>query len=173
MEMVFNHYGDVTMNAMASQITGVSIVCSTVSLGAHQRKHQSSPSLAFVRGIHRWPVDSPHKGPVIMSHKIYRRMRCGSSCVIMDSGSDLYTNILQGGVIFAARAVISSRIGVNPVPGIGIVWRRRTFGIRIIKNTRPLNMNWSSFDHTIPLFMYLFIHAVFSALWSWYTSMVC
>ena len=24
----------------------------------------SSASLAFVRGIHRWPVDSPHKGPV-------------------------------------------------------------------------------------------------------------
>ena len=35
-------------------------VCS----GADQRKHQSSASLAFVRGIHRWPVDSPQKGPV-------------------------------------------------------------------------------------------------------------
>ena len=28
------------------------------------KKHQSSASLAFVRGIHRWPVKSPHKGPV-------------------------------------------------------------------------------------------------------------
>ena len=28
------------------------------------KKHQSSASLAFVRGIHRWPVNSPHKGPV-------------------------------------------------------------------------------------------------------------
>ena len=28
------------------------------------RKHQSSASLVFVRGIHRWPVNSPHKGPV-------------------------------------------------------------------------------------------------------------
>ena len=35
-------------------------VCS----GADQRKHQSAASLAFVRGIHRWPVDSPQKGPV-------------------------------------------------------------------------------------------------------------
>ena len=34
-------------------------------LGANQRKHQSSASLAFVRGIHRWPVNSPHKGPVM------------------------------------------------------------------------------------------------------------
>ena len=31
---------------------------------ADQRNHQSSASLAFVRGIHRWPVDYPHKGPV-------------------------------------------------------------------------------------------------------------
>ena len=40
------------------------IVCSTVCSGADQRKHQSSASLAFVGGIHRWLVDSPHKGPV-------------------------------------------------------------------------------------------------------------
>ena len=32
--------------------------------GTDQRKHQSSASLAFVREIHRWPVISPHKGPV-------------------------------------------------------------------------------------------------------------
>ena len=32
--------------------------------GADQRKHQSSASLAFVLGIHRWPVNSPHKWPV-------------------------------------------------------------------------------------------------------------
>ena len=37
------------MSAMASQITGVSIVCSTVCSGANQRKHQSSASLVFVR----------------------------------------------------------------------------------------------------------------------------
>ena len=52
------------MSAMVSQITSVSIVCSTVCSGADQRKHQSPASLAFVRGIHRWPVNSPHKGPV-------------------------------------------------------------------------------------------------------------
>ena len=28
------------------------------------KKHQSSASLVFVWGIHRWPVNSPHKGPV-------------------------------------------------------------------------------------------------------------
>ena len=49
---------------MASQITSFPIVYSTVYSGADQRKHQSSESLAFVRGIHRSPVNSPHRGPV-------------------------------------------------------------------------------------------------------------
>ena len=59
-----NHYNDVIMSAMASQITGVLIVYLTVSSGADQIKHQSFASLAFVRGIHRWQENSPHKGPV-------------------------------------------------------------------------------------------------------------
>ena len=58
------HYNDVTMSAMASQITSFTIVYSTVYSGADQRKHQSSASLAFVRGIHRWPLNSPHTWPV-------------------------------------------------------------------------------------------------------------
>ena len=53
------------MSAMASHITGVSIVYSYVCSGADQRKHQSSPSLAFVWEIHRWLVNSPHSGPVM------------------------------------------------------------------------------------------------------------
>ena len=58
------HYNDVIMGANASQITSLTIVYSTVYSGAVQRKHQSSVSLAFVRGIHRGPVNSPHKWPV-------------------------------------------------------------------------------------------------------------
>ena len=59
-----SHYHDVTMGTMASQITSLTIVYSSVFSDADQRKHQSSASLAFVRGIHRRPVNSPHKGPV-------------------------------------------------------------------------------------------------------------
>ena len=58
------HYNDVIISPTASQITSLTIAYSTVYAGADQRKHQSSASLAFVRGIHRWPVNSPHKGPV-------------------------------------------------------------------------------------------------------------
>ena len=52
------------MSVMASQITSLTIVYSTVYSGAGQRKHQSSASLAFVWGIHRWPVNSTHNWPV-------------------------------------------------------------------------------------------------------------
>ena len=52
------------MDAIGSQITSFASVYSAVSLGADQTKHQSSTSLAFVWGIHRRPVNSPHKGPV-------------------------------------------------------------------------------------------------------------
>ena len=51
------------MSAVASQITSLTIVYSTVDSGAYHIKHQSSASRAFARGIHRWPVNSPHKGP--------------------------------------------------------------------------------------------------------------
>ena len=63
------HYNDVMISAMASQITSLTIVYSPVYSGAYQRKHQSSTSLAFVWGIHRWPVNSPHKWP--LTRKIF------------------------------------------------------------------------------------------------------
>ena len=80
---------DVIMGTIASQITSLTIVYSTVYSDADQRKHQSSASLAFVWGIHRGPVNSPHKWPVTrkmfplddvimkcsMPHKIYGQIR--------------------------------------------------------------------------------------------------
>ena len=57
------HYNDVIMSAMASQITSLTIVYSNFYLVTDQRKHWSPASLAFVRGIHRGPVNSPQKVP--------------------------------------------------------------------------------------------------------------
>ena len=59
-----HHCPDDMISTMASQIIDVTSVYSTVCSGADQGKYQSSASLAFVRGIHQWPVNSPHKGPV-------------------------------------------------------------------------------------------------------------
>ena len=64
------HYDDVIMGAIASLITNLTIVYSTVYSDAEQRKHQSSAPLAFVWGIHRGPVKSPHKWPV--TRKMFR-----------------------------------------------------------------------------------------------------
>ena len=52
------------MSAIGCQINSLTVVYSTVYSGADKKKHQSSASLAFVRGIHRWPGNSPHKWPV-------------------------------------------------------------------------------------------------------------
>ena len=69
--LAWQHYGDVIISTMASQITSVSIIYSTVCSNADHRKHQSSASLAFVRGIHRWPGPVTRKmfpfGDVIMN----------------------------------------------------------------------------------------------------------
>ena len=85
------HYIDVIMSAMASQITNLTIVYSTVYSGADQRKHQSSASLAFVRGIHRWPVNSPHKGPVTRKmspfHDVIMATPTNSDCVSLHAFS--------------------------------------------------------------------------------------
>ena len=89
-----NHYYDAIMGAIASQITSLTIVYSTVYSDADQSKHQSSASLAFVREIHRGPVNFPHKWPVtrkmfpfddvIMSGQVYPvtsiQRHCKSKC---------------------------------------------------------------------------------------------
>ena len=58
--VLYIHYSDVIMGPMASQITSLAIVYSTVYSDADQRKLQSSASLAFARS----PVNSPHKWQV-------------------------------------------------------------------------------------------------------------
>ena len=84
------HYSGVIMNAMVSQIACVSIVYSTVCSDTDQRKHQSSASLALVRGIHRWPVSSPHKGPV--TQKVSIRWRHHEEC--------FFSGVIPGILVF-------------------------------------------------------------------------
>ena len=75
------HYCDVIMGAVASQITSPTIVYSTVYSDADQRKHKSSASLAFVRGIHQWPVNSPHKGRTSIAENVSIWWRHHVSCL--------------------------------------------------------------------------------------------
>ena len=64
------HYADLIMSVMASQITSLMSVHSTVYSGAGQRKHQSSASRAFVRGIHGWPSMTSNQPHVFNSLKV-------------------------------------------------------------------------------------------------------
>ena len=114
------HYNDAIMSAMASQITSITIVYSTVYSGADQRKHQSSASLAFVREIHRSPVNSPHKGPVtrkmfpfdnVIIRQVFRM------CITWDSLSLTFTvptNILWSGHV-AWRSLLTLLSWYPPV----------------------------------------------------------
>ena len=74
------YYNDVIMGVIASQITSLAIVYSTVYSGQDQRKHQSSASLAFVRGIHRGPVNSPHKWRVTQKMFLFDEIIMVWSC---------------------------------------------------------------------------------------------
>ena len=60
------HFDNITLTSQWAswRLTSPAIPVFATFTGTRQRIHQSSASLAFVRGIHRWPVDSPQKGPV-------------------------------------------------------------------------------------------------------------
>ena len=77
------------MGTMASLITSLTGVYSTVHPGADQTKHQSSASLAFVWVIHRRPVNSPHKWPVT------RKMLPFDDVIMIIFWFKLHWNLLQ------------------------------------------------------------------------------
>ena len=89
--MRLTHYNDVVIGAMTSQISSLTIVCSTIYSCADQIKHQSFASLAFLREIHRWPVNSPHKGPA--TWKMFRFLMT-SSCYRDGEQSSIVSKII-------------------------------------------------------------------------------
>ena len=106
------HYNDVIMGAIASQITSLTIVFSIFYIDADQRKHQSSASLAFVRGIHRRPVNSPHKWPVMWKMFPF-------DDVIMIWWNQWYQSIplLQRGVFMFMNKTVSTPFQLNLFDG--------------------------------------------------------
>ena len=87
------------MTMLASQITSLTVVYSFVYSGVNQRKHQSSASLAFVREIHRGPVNFPHKWPVtrkmfpfddvIMQSRVHHGIHKGTMMARLSAQQDL------------------------------------------------------------------------------------
>ena len=104
------HYDDVIMSAMASQITSLTIVYSSVYLGEDQRKHQSSASLAFVWGIHRWPVNSPQKWPVTRTMFPFDDV---IMCRVMNMNVFAVNSMAPGGCGLDFKCVIFKRVVEN------------------------------------------------------------
>ena len=126
------HYSDVINSTIASQITSLTIVYSTVYSGADQRKHQSSASLASVWGIHRWSVDSPHKRPV--TQKIFP-----FDDVIMRCYLSIYVTSVSLAVCLQTEAHISKslwRHRMETFSALLALCNRKSIGHRLIPLTR-------------------------------------
>ena len=119
------------MDAIASQITSLTIVYSTVYWDSDQRKYQSSALLAFVRGIHRWPVNSPHKWPV--TRKMFPfddviMVQKGQESVLMPVSSVLTTEWRFDSKLLMSYAAICF-IAKNMPTGSGAVFTESNFPV--------------------------------------------
>ena len=121
-----SHYNDVIMSAMASQITSLTIVYS----GADQRKHQSSVSLAFVRGNHRWPMHSPHKGPVMLKMVPFDDVIMSLQYIIFFPISE-FCLLETGATLLAKNALIFNFLYL--AMQVNLTMRARAFYLRPIK----------------------------------------
>ena len=92
------------MSTKASQITSLTIFYPVVYSGTDQWIHQSSASLAFVRGIHRWPVNSLHKGPV--TQKVFTF----EDVIMILTITTLHCHIWCGRSSFLASMAIKERL---------------------------------------------------------------
>ena len=113
------HCSDAIMSAMASQITGVSIVYSIVCSGADQREQQSSASLAFVRGIHR---------------RVTRKMFPFDDVIMIKSFSFSRNSILEFRFVFLWGLSTTKSDQSNPV-----FWIQRSIADRSLLIQRDLN----------------------------------
>ena len=102
------------MCAMASQITSLTTVYSTVYSDADRRKHQSSASLAFVRGIHRGPMNSPHKWPVTQKMSPF-------DDVIMHRSTGHNRRSFRHNASYRCHKLPSSRVTVTIAPAVFVI----------------------------------------------------
>ena len=128
------------MGAMTFQNTSLTIAYSIIYSGADQRKHQSSASLVFVRGIQRWPVNSPHKGPVT------RRMLLVDD-VIMPFGVDTY-HIIPFGKPWGVSSPTTTLLIFQRKLYHGIMWKNQPFTFTRF-NIIAIYREWMSFSRNV------------------------
>ena len=149
---------------MASQITGISIVGSTICSSADQRKHQSSTSLAFVTGIHQLLVESSHKGPVthfyLMMSSCARFLGMGTIRNGEVTGED-HRKVNTG---LNNSWTFSNSSPSNPLPKqVLIISRVWPFCLTLILSF--ISIFWSLGNNTLPLLKFILL--------VWYVIAAC
>ena len=102
-------HNDVIMDAMASKITSLTFVYSTVYPGADQRKHQSRASQAFGRGVH-------HRANAgqLLAHNVTQGYFYFVTLFTSSRWSDIYASVKQDTIV--------SNNGLPPVRWQTIIW---------------------------------------------------
>ena len=122
------------MGAMAAPITSLTIVCSIVYSGADQRKHHRSAPLAFVRGIHRWPVSSPHKEPV--TRRCFNLMTSSRKRLIVDEWA------LNRPWQYETVAILIIKISIQVFSNnFNQIWIRHTLHMRYVISITGLHLS--------------------------------
>ena len=119
------HHSDVIMSAKASQITSVSIVCSTVCSGADKKKNTRKLRVTGLwREIHRWPVNSPYKGPLTRKMFSFNDVivsKLGPGSLIMSSFANFELSLIDQAACLWMRGNCSTII-----TGLGTIGIKRS-----------------------------------------------
>ena len=114
-----SHYDDVIMTMLASQSTSLMVVYSIVYSGVNQGKHQSPAPLAFVREIHRGPVNFPHKWPVT------RKMFPFDDVIMCTLSWSTHTQLIR------VRSKLYNTFGIYVI-----------YAVSLVINIDPLVLSW-------------------------------
>ena len=129
------------MSTTASKITSLTIVYSTFYSGVDQRKHRISASLAFVWGIHRWPVNSPHKWPVT------RKMFPFDDVIMVE-----YANLMRRRSVMISPTYPLYVAGRNMVPSnkeTGIILSIRSANEKRLHNVTSSLIGWAHTENDL------------------------
>ena len=123
------------MSAIASQITSLTIVYSTIYSDADQRKHQSSASLAFVRGIHGGTVNSPHKWPVT------RKMFPFDDVIMISEMLTHWGRVTH--ICVGKLTIISTDNGLSPERRQAIIWTKVQTSVKLSEPRYKFQWNFN------------------------------
>ena len=169
------------MSAMASQITDVSNVYSMVCLGADQRILQSSASLAFVRGIHRWPFNFFYILSKLQYHQAISKFLCNSHTLVIETCLHINPKHSENAFIWCHWSCNAFSPIVNEISccflkkclNLRRIWVYYDVGklFFIIRNCNSYSVSvWyiiNTREYGLPSVFFIFVTSPCGALWRW------